>query len=92
MRNFQVQRDTDSMQESKKVVLVQISDRQFWQVVDDVMWVYSTERQTQDRYTRGAQIPDTRSPWQLNFVQWHLVSVGSQYVTCFMSQFWHLEF
>jgi hypothetical protein len=39
----------------------------------------------------GAQIPDARSPWWLNFVQWCLIFVGPQYGTCFMSPLWRLE-
>ena len=43
-------------------------------------------------YDRGAQIADTRSPGQLNFVLWLLISAGPQYGTCFMSPFWRLEY
>jgi len=39
-----------------------------------------------------AQIPGDRSPWRLNFVWWFLVFVNAKYGTCFMSQFWCLEF
>jgi hypothetical protein len=39
-------------------------------------------------YSRVAQMPGARSTWRLNFVQWRLIFVGPQYVTCF----WHLEF
>jgi len=38
------------------------------------------------------QILGTRSQWQLNCVQWHVIFVGPQYGTCFMSPFWCLEF
>jgi len=34
-------------------------------------------------YSKGAQILDTRLPWQLNYTWWHLTFVGP---------FWHLEF
>jgi len=27
-----------------------------------------------------------------HFGQWHIIFVGPQYVTCFILQFWHLEF
>jgi hypothetical protein len=30
--------------------------------------------------------------WQLNFAQWFLILLGSQYGTCFMSSLWFLEF
>ena len=39
-----------------------------------------------------AQIPNVRSPWWWNFVQWCLVFVDPQYGTCFVSPAWHLEF
>ena len=42
-------------------------------------------------YSRGAQIPGARSPWQLNFVQLHLTSVGPQHGIGFVSLFWNLE-
>lgn len=42
-------------------------------------------------YSRGAQIPGTRSRWQLNFVHFHLTSVGPQHGIGFVSLFWHLE-
>jgi hypothetical protein len=41
---------------------------------------------------RGEEIPGTRSPWQLNFVQWRLIFVGPRYETFFMSPSWRLEF
>ena len=34
-------------------------------------------------------VHEFHSPWWLNLVQWHLVSLGPQYGTCFMSHFWH---
>ena len=43
-------------------------------------------------FTKGAQIPCTRSAWRLNFVRWHLVVMGPQYGTCFTSSFWCLKF
>ena len=36
---------------------------------------------------RGAQIPGTRSLWQLNFIQQHLVLLYPTYGTCFTSPF-----
>jgi len=36
---------------------------------------------------QGAQIQGARLPWQLNFIQWHLIFVGVQYGTSFMSPF-----
>jgi hypothetical protein len=37
--------------------------------------------------------PGARLPWKLNFVQWHLISVGPQDGrTWFMSPFWWLNF
>ena len=33
-----------------------------------------------------------RSPGCLNFVRWHLIFVGPQCGTCFMSSLWRLEF
>ena len=41
--------------------------------------------------SRGAQILGAWSP-QVEHVQVHLISVGLQYETCFMSCFWHPEF
>jgi hypothetical protein len=42
--------------------------------------------------TRCTHILGVRSSWWLNFVWWHLIFVGSQCETCFMSLFWHLQF
>jgi hypothetical protein len=39
---------------------------------------------------QGAQIPGTRLLWQLNFMRWCLIFMGSQYETCLMSCFWCL--
>ena len=39
-----------------------------------------------------AWILGARSPRQPHFVWWHLIFVGSQNGTCFMSPFWHLGF
>jgi hypothetical protein len=41
---------------------------------------------------RVTQIAGARLPWQLNFVHWCLIFVDPQYVTCFSSVIWHLEF
>ena len=38
---------------------------------------------------RGSQILVNESPWQLNFVRWHLILWASQ---CGTLPFWHLEF
>jgi hypothetical protein len=40
----------------------------------------------------AAQIPGARSPGQLNFVPWHLKSMGSHCGACFLSPFGYLEF
>jgi len=37
-----------------------------------------------DPMTRGAQILVAMLLWQLNFVQWCLIFVGTQYGACFM--------
>jgi hypothetical protein len=42
-------------------------------------------------YAGLTQIPGTRWPWRLNCVRWHLIFVGRQYGTCFMSPFWQLR-
>jgi hypothetical protein len=34
----------------------------------------------------------TKSAGRLNFIQWRIIFVGSQYETCFMSLFWRLGF
>ena len=39
----------------------------------------------------GALTPGTIIPQQLNSAWWHLISVGPQFETCFMSPFWHLQ-
>ena len=41
---------------------------------------------------RGIQITGARSPRQLNFVWQHVMFVGPQYETCFMSPIWNTEF
>ena len=41
---------------------------------------------------RGTQNTGARSPRQLNFVWQHLMFVGPQYATCFMSLIWNTEF
>jgi len=51
-----------------------------------------SSRPTHRLFTRGAQIPCTRSAWRLNFVQWHQVVMGPQCGTCFTSSIWRLEF
>jgi len=38
------------------------------------------------------QIPVGRSLGGWKFASWHLIFVGPQYGTCFMSPFWRLEF
>ena len=43
-------------------------------------------------FSRGAQILGSRSPRQLNIVQWHLLFVSSRYGTRFMSPFGHIKF
>ena len=40
---------------------------------------------------RGAQITGAMS-WRPNFVPWHLIIVGTQYRTCFVSPSWRLQF
>jgi hypothetical protein len=42
------------------------------------------------RSHRGAQIPDTKPPWRLNFVRWRLTFVAVQYGICFMSPFYQV--
>jgi len=37
-----------------------------------------------DPMTRGAQILGAMLLWQLNFVQWRLIFVGTHYGACFM--------
>ena len=43
-------------------------------------------------HSTGTQIPETRSPGELNFVQWHLLFVGPHFRTSFVSHFWYPEF
>jgi len=43
-------------------------------------------------YIWGAQIPQDKSPWRLNFVPLHLIFVGPRQRHCFMSSCWPLEF
>jgi hypothetical protein len=43
-------------------------------------------------YTRGAQVPGSRSPPRLNFLVCRLIFVTPRYGTCVMSLFWPPEF
>ena len=43
-------------------------------------------------YTRGAQVPGSRSPPRINLLICRLIFVGSRYGTCFVSLFWPPEF
>jgi len=43
-------------------------------------------------FFRDAHSPGARSPWQLNYVRWPLIFVGTQCGTFFMLPSWRLEF
>jgi hypothetical protein len=41
---------------------------------------------------QGCTKPRHQVTWATNCVWWHLIFVGPQYVTCFMSTLWHSIF